>query len=162
MTQYETLSLVVTSIGVAGAFVAAYVAYHQLKRMAEAGEAAVEANKLAALGNVLQLENTIHQRREMITERFASLKNLSSQASISKDQVDSASKLLNESVESYLNSVDRLCASMLRKLIPEEEYRKDYRPLVNEIMTGDMFKPFFHAGTPYRNIVNIHGIWAEQ
>ena len=162
MTQYEMWSVVLTGTGVFGGLLTAFVAYHQLKRMAEAAESAVASNKLSTLANVLQLEDSIHQRRGVVVERTEHIQQLDTQSDVSRSAVDSAKKMLEESIESYLNAVDRLCASLIRNLIPQDEYRKDYRPLINEIMTSNVYKPFLGTGTPYRNIIKIHDAWAEQ
>jgi hypothetical protein len=162
MTQYELWSVGLTIIGIFGGLITAFFAYQQLRRMAQAVESAVAANKLSTLANVLQLEDSIHQRRGTVIERSEHIKQLTLQKEINKDAVDSAKKMLDESIESYLNAVDRLCASLIRNLIPQDEYRKDYRPLIHEIMSSQNYKSFLGTGTPYRNIIKIHDEWAEQ
>lgn len=52
--------------------------------------------------------------------------------------------VFNEARENYLNSMDRLCACILRGQFPEEEYRKDYRNWVNEIMSHDNYIDLIH------------------
>jgi hypothetical protein len=165
MSLYECLTLTISAVGVFGGLVAAFVAYQQLRRMAEAGEAAVEANKKATLANVLDIENSIYVRRQGISEAAQELQNAIEQqkkGEVTREALETKKRFLDEAVENYLNSVDRLCASIIRGLIPEDEYKRDYRILINEIMGKDMYKPFFHAGTPFRNIVSIHGKWADE
>lgn len=172
---YNLWSFIISSLGVVAAGFAAVVYYGQLKKMAESArisreqlesmarsvEEAVKANSLATLSAVLTLESAIAENRARLSAAAAEVGRL--KADDDEQKRKTAALVFNEARENYLNSMDRLCACILRGQFPEEEYRKDYRNWVFEIMSHDNYKDLIHRmDTRYRNIVKLYERWQDQ
>jgi hypothetical protein len=174
MTTFETYSLWIGASGVVVGLLAAFAAIGQLRNLAdaaeksaeanqkaaEANEKSAEANRLSVLANVIDIENTMHERRKDLSAIDREVAALSKVSNPDPDDVSALSRRHKEAQESYLNAVDRLCATILRGLIPEEEAKRDYRDFVKDILNIESFKPLFHSGTPYRNITHLHEKWS--
>ncbi|MED3311232.1 hypothetical protein COK59_04705 [Bacillus thuringiensis] len=172
MNAYETYSLILSGAGVVIAGLAAYFYYGQLKKMAlsakiaedqltsmaQSVDEAVKANALSTLNTVLTLEENVRRGRERLASATNEVKKLS--ANPSKVEVDFAEKSLNEAIENYLSSLDRLCACIRRNYVPEGEYRKDYREGIKTTIRN--YTSHFGPGNPYINIVKLNDKWSEE
>jgi hypothetical protein len=146
----EVVSDVIGVIGL-GAVVAAIVAL-------------AKSNKQNAFSNVIACENMMLAARTRMSDAIAAnvraLNNVvGNPASINAEQA-LTSKVSEECTEAYLNTVDRLCAALLRADITEEVYRADYRPLINEIMKT--YARMLGPDTNHRNIVKVFDKWADH
>lgn len=160
MTTYETISLIISAIGVVAAIIAAIVYFAQLKKMTSSVETAVAANSIATLNTVITLEKSITDNRI----RFSDAAVAASKLKPEDDEKHRNATILafDEARENYLNSMDRFCACILREQFPETDYRKDYRNAVNEIVTHANYKELMGTGTRYRNIVKLYDKWADE
>ncbi|KJL04352.1 hypothetical protein [Priestia aryabhattai] len=171
MKTYELFSLIISSIGVMAAIVAAVVYYIQLKKMNESVnaanksvnaanasvEAALKANKISTLNTVLTLEERITENHIRMSEAITKVDELT--AAGNQADLDKAKLTLNLAIENYLNSMDRLCASIINGLIPEEEYSRDYKSAIYVIVKNKHFTNKFNTGSPYPNIIEIYDRW---
>ncbi|KON88016.1 hypothetical protein AF332_15100 [Sporosarcina globispora] len=162
MSQYEFLSLLIGIAGVLVAGIAASIYYiqlrkmassiliaqQQLKSMAQSVEQAARANSLT----VLTLEEATRRSREKLAD-------ISTKVESYKD-VELAKKAINEAIENYLNSLDRLCACIRRGHVPEDEYRKDYRDVIKQTIKN--YKSYFGPGTSFTNILKLNEKWSEE
>jgi hypothetical protein len=123
-----------------------------------------QTNKQNAFSNVVACEEMMIAARARFSEALAEQVLANTDAGGHPGLVAArrglADKKVDESLESYLNTVDRLCAALDRANIPEDVYRSDYRPLINDTMTS--FKHKLGPGTVHRHIVKIHGEWADK
>ncbi|PFQ80868.1 hypothetical protein [Priestia megaterium] len=160
MTTYETISIIISAIGVAAAIIAAYVYFAQLKKMTSSVEAAIAANSIATLNAVLTLEKSITDNRIRFSDAAVTVTKLRPEDS--EKHKNATILAFKEARENYLNSMDRFCACILRGQFPEIDYRKDYRNAVNDIITHENYKELMGTGTRYRNIVKIYDKWADE
>ena len=160
MTLYETISIGISGTGVIAAIIAAIVYYAQLKKMNESVKTAADANSIATLNAVINLEKTITDNRNRLSQTAAEVSKLSSDTDTQHKQT--VILVFNEARENYLNSMDRLCACIIRGQIPEVDYRKDYINAINEIVTHKNYNELMGVGTRYRNIVKLYEKWADE
>lgn len=174
MNAYEIYSLILSGTGVLVAGLAAYFYYGQLKKMAlsakiaedqltsmaQSVDEAVKANSLSTLNTVLTLEENVRRGRERLASATNEVNKLSANQNPSKVEVDFVGKSLNEAIENYLSSLDRLCACIRRNYVPEDEYRRDYREGIKTTIRN--YASHFGPGNPYINIVKLNDKWSEE
>jgi hypothetical protein len=164
MTTYELWNLIITGLGFAGTVLAVLVAYGQLKRMAQSVDIAVKANAISTVNTVLSIEQMIFENRVRLSEASIAVSEMNARADrgdhIVPADVEIATLRFNEARESYLNAFDRLCACLLRGSIPEDDYRKDYRGGLTELV--QQHRELLGVDTRFRNIIKLYDKWADQ
>lgn len=135
------------------AMIAVWVTYTQLTKL-------VDANRQAAVVLVVQLETAMLEARNSMSETGR----LIHTAPTSSDP-KYASLLqiqMKEAKEAYLNLLDRYCACVRRKIVPEQEAKKDYRDQIREVVKSEEYKNFFGPATTYQNIQKLAEKWADE
>ncbi|MBS1911055.1 MAG: hypothetical protein JST22_03635 [Bacteroidetes bacterium] len=159
MSQYEVLSLIISSLGFGGAVMAIVFAQKQLVKAAKANSESEKANSISTLATVLQLEDIIGDRMRRIDEIRRTLGTI--QGTPTKAQVDAYQADLDGAVHSYLNAMDRLCACFLRGTIPEDVYKEDYVELLPR--TIETYEKYFGGvNNRYKNITDLRDCWRNQ
>lgn len=135
------------------AVIAVGVAHTQLKKL-------VDANRQAALVLVVQIEIAMLDARRRMSDLSLILHG--AQSSTDSEHIRLLQTQVKESFESYLNLLDRYCASVRRGIVPEKDAKLDYRDQIREVVRSDEFKPFFGTGTNYVNIQKLHDKWSDE
>lgn len=158
MTTFEWLSFVLNLFAL---LVAGYVActgiYH-LKHLVQQVRAAVRANRLSQFNGLLFLETIISNARREYNQASLDLDRVDNET----DEKDYKTAKLNfeEAEEVYLNSIDRLCVSIDRGLLNEDELRHDYQNYVVGIV--EKLKPDALKEGKFRNIQKIYEKWKKE
>jgi hypothetical protein len=144
------------------ALVAAIIAIRTLQQLVTQVKAGVQSNEINQLNALLLLEQDMSRRKDRIGEIQTELTTLQKSAAYTSDNtiLEPAIRQYKESVENYLNSLDRLCFCILWNKFSENELRSEYRDVVRTTLLD--FKDHFHAGTDFKNIVKIHRKWASS
>lgn len=155
MSNYETWALTIS----AGVLISGVVfAGFQLRQLVLSSRQTAEANKIANLMAVIDLERSIAEARYRIAAAVARL------GECPQDPEDRdfkiAKALYAEAKEQYLNVSDRLCSCIIRGLVDEEIYRRDYRQWVVE--TVAQHREQLGPDTRHRNILEVHEKWSED
>lgn len=130
------------------------------KRSAEANEQAAEANKISGLMAVLSLESALSEARFQLSTSAARRSAAAGDASLTAEQLRSINEFHEERIEQYLNSADRICACIRRGYVDEEQYRKDYRSWIAEIISHH--KARFGPDTRHQNVLHVHNRWSQD
>lgn len=147
-----TIELIIQGTGVVVAAFGLWYLAAQVKK-------AADANRTASVMLVLTLEQAVSDNREKLAA--VALKALDPKLQSAPESERKAAKLaLDERVEEYLNSVDRLCACIIRKHVDEAEYRQDYRNTIIEIVKD--YEERFRANSRHRNIIKVHHAWSDD
>jgi hypothetical protein len=149
----------VEAIGVAVTAAGVYVAWKGLFYLGDQVKKAADANKTGNLMLVLTLEQGVINARVELARASKEALDLTSQQAPQKF-IDSANMFLEERVENYLNSLDRLCACIVRGYVDDIEYRQDYRDTLKETIAKHPTR--FDAATRHRNIIKLHSAWADD
>lgn len=158
---YNCLTLLVRGASLIVAILAALGLYKQIKH-------AAESLKTSSLMAVLALEDALAQRRSDLAEAQVEVARFAHEMdSMTPDAKSAAQALLNilqlrasERLEQYLNTLDRLCACIVRGNVDEEIYRQDYRGGVQDIVNGHADR--FGANTRHPNVVKVHVAWRDD
>lgn len=153
---YNLWSLVIYTISAIIALIMLGVAIFQLNKLNAQVLEAVKANKINGLGTFLEIENQILSNRRELAK--ASIQCLELEKGT--NEFDSASLYLNECTENYLNVLDRLCFCILKEYFDNDEMKIEYRNIINDAVKEN--KDAFSQATKHRNIVKIHGKWADS
>ncbi|AUT91689.1 TPA: hypothetical protein ACKRKP_000789 [Proteus mirabilis] len=124
---------------------------------------AVEANRISKLNSLLSIESQIVLRRQELSAAGIALnefKKLTQEEKDSNELFDMASLRFNEAVQTYLNSLDRLCYCIIKKYLDDADMKVEYRQIINSAVTKHEDK--FGASTPYRNIKKIYDKWSDS
>jgi hypothetical protein len=111
--------------------------------------------KFARLSALLSLEQDMYQRRyqfQLISKELIS--------DNTPDQKNLLENRLDDAIENYLNSLDRLSSCILSAHFDEKTLRSEYRDVLNE--TVSQFKEKFGADTPYRKLLKLHDKWKDN
>lgn len=81
-------------------------------------------------------------------------------------KIATAIKSYNErSVENYLNLFERLCFFILNKTFDEQQYRTQYRNMLNNTISSlsSQGKPFNNAANPtYKKMIELNNRWQNS
>lgn len=119
---------------------------------------AVDANKINRLIALLDVEKTININRVEVSKTSHYI-NLES-SGMDENQLDSWNLQLEQCIENYLNSVDRLCFCLLNSYFDDDELRKEFRMMINE--TYESYNTQINKGTHFRNIKKIYNKWSDH
>lgn len=139
----------------AGVVVAAAGLYYLARQVKKAAD----ANRTSNVMLILTLEQTVSANREKLATAAVKMKDAADRKSPDAE-IETARLAYEERIEEYLNSVDRLCACIVRKYVDEEEYRKDYRNGIMDIVKQHKNK--LGPDTRHRNILKVHAAWSED
>lgn len=160
MTTYQIWTIIIKVISTLGGLILVGVAISRLSKLVTQVEAANEANSISRLNALLAIEDTIAERRLNLSETGIKL------TEYKEDEDDNDQSKLkaleleyNEAKQMYLNALDRLCYSLDKELLSEEELRSEYRDVIRRAIND--FEDEFKTGTPYRNIKKIYEKWAD-
>ena len=120
------------------------------------------------LRTILEIETQLNERKseydrdlktiELTNQMF---KNASEdQRKMIKEEIEILSRYTDASKENYFNAVDRLAFCILGDYIPEKEWRKEYREMINNIVRGS--EKDFGTATPHRNIKALYDKWQSS
>lgn len=158
--------IIITISGLKIAYDQLKVASDQLRKMAQSADSAQKANVISTLNSMLLMEGIMGDRRVLVKEAALECAKLAVREKngedLSQEEYALADFRLQEAKENYLNAIDRLCASFLRDLVPEETYRTDYKQFIIDLVRNSEFKDSFGPGTPFRNIVHLYERWVDQ
>lgn len=128
------------------------------KSLATQVKEAVDANKINKLIALLDLEKTINSNRLELSKTSHYI-NLESN-NLNENELDSWNLQLDQCIETYLNSVDRLCFCLLNSYFDDDELRREFRMMINE--TYETYNPQINKGTHFRNIKKIYEKWSDS
>lgn len=134
------------------------VAISQLGNLTEQIKEAVKANKISGLGTFLEVESQLNSSRIELAK--ASINIIELQKTGSQDEISSASLYFNQCVEMYLNSIDRLCFCIIKEYFDNDEMKIEYRHVINDAVSEH--PTYFQQASKHRNIIKIHGRWADS
>lgn len=81
-------------------------------------------------------------------------------------KIATAIKAYNDSsVENYLNLFERLCFFILNKTFDEQQYKTQYRNMLNNTITSlsSLGKPFNNAANPtYKKMIELNNRWQNS
>lgn len=125
------------------------VAYKQLRKIAENQNIAMQNQKMDILKVVLEIESQISQRSVEMSR--ASVDYLTDTNDKNKEAYFLAMK------ENYFNALDRLCFCIRKGYIPEKEWEREYRNMIQNTIAKEEFKDDFNPNTsPYKNIIKLN------
>lgn len=158
---YNWYALWVSVGGLAVAIVAAILIYGQLRQ-------AAESLSTSSLMAVLALEDGIARSRSEYSDALveaarvgAELEKLAkNERKPSESFLAILEKRIKEKVEQRLNANERLCACIVRGLVPENIYRQDYRGGLQDVM--DAYSDLLGTNTRFPNIVKVHDAWRSE
>jgi hypothetical protein len=161
MTPFETsnvwLFLAQDAIAAAGLF----AVFWQLRGVRKQVELGVTANQTSNLMAVLAIEEGVARSRAELSDASYQIGLLQNQPETAESESLRFAELrLEEKIEQYLNSWDRLCACIIRGNVDEETYRQDYRPGLAEIVS--QHKDKLGPDTRHHNILKVHQSWAQD
>lgn len=116
--------------------------------------------KLANLGTVLTIERNLADARELFTQAIAEHNKVRDKEEEGSDPFMHSKSAMLARRENYLNAMDRLCACIIRKLIPEKEAKMDY--MQNVIDTVKAHSDMFGPDCRHTNIKKVRDRWYDQ
>ena len=125
------------------------IAKEQLEKIAENQNIAMQNQKMDILKVVLEIEAQISQRSVEMNK--AGMDYLANQNDENKKTYFLAMK------ENYFNALDRLCFCIRKGYIPEKEWEREYRNMIQKTIAKEEFKDDFNPNTsPYKNIIKLN------
>lgn len=113
-------------------------------------------NKQNGIANVVACEGLMQTARARFSDSTVRKSKLLTDKA-SEEDLKLAEFVENEALEAYLNTIDRLCAAILRANIPEKDYRGDYAQFIANAMVTYSAK--LGPETVHRNIVIAYNRW---
>lgn len=136
---YYWWSAIVAGIGAIASIILAILGCWQLPAISK-------SLRNSVLGNVIGLEKTISDNRRYVA-----------QVAQEKKRDRKWRLRFEEAIENYLNSLDRLCASIRRGIIPEHQYRDDYAKMLADVIR--LYPCKLGDDTEFDNIKFLHDKW---
>ena len=158
MTTYEMIQSVVGLGMLTTAVVGVGVGLRQLVAIAKSARQSARANQNSNFLAVITLEGAIADARYRYTQSMAYLGKLGPTPDL--NAVEFANAVKEAAEEQYLNTMDRLCACIIRGQVNEEVYRRDYRNWITEVVKG--FADEFGPDTRHHNILTVHEAWRDD
>lgn len=165
MSPYEIAQVIIASLMVVLAVIGAGlglrqlgVANRQLTELADAGRHSIRANQNANIMAVVALEAAVADARERVASAATRVAGLAT--STEPTMVELVGALYDEAVEQYLNATDRLCSCIIRGVVDECVYRRDYQAWVAEIVKKH--EKHLGAATRHANILRVHEAWRDD
>ncbi len=106
------------------------------------------------LGTLLELENTLHERKEKLDAACHEVIQ-----NFDPERKKAALKSIECALESFLNSVDRLCYCIINKHLNEEQMKSEYKEFIDDITNNFKNENSFKG---YKNISELHKIWSNS
>ena len=153
---YNLWSLVVYIASAVIALSMLCIALFQFRKLNSQVVEAVKSNKINELATFLEIENQISNSRRELAIAGVRVKSAES----GTDEFDSASLYLNECLENYVNSIDRLCYCIIKEYFNNDEMKIEYRHIINDAVSNNL--QAFSQATKHRNIKKIHEKWADS
>lgn len=156
MTSAEIASVVsaISAAVAAGAAVAAVVvASKQLEKLNNT----LRMNGLMA---VLQLEADMTARKMRVDDLAAEIRKEDSKISPNAALITILGDQMNGYLENWLNASDRLAYCILKRYLPERDWRAEYRPYFAELVCDHA--PKFGPGSLYTNIIDLNNKWQRE
>lgn len=76
-------------------------------------------------------------------------------------EIDACTMEMDGAIQNYLNSLDRLCASIIRGILREDHAKQDYRDLINSAVVV-YAKELEPVTGHYHNILKIRDRWRDK
>lgn len=120
----------------------------------------VKNHRLEHLKVVLEIETQMNERKLELDKASKDLR----QYNLRNDKSEEAEEILIDyhasAIESYLNSLDRLCFCIDKNYLEDKDWRVEYRnALLQAIKT---FPDYFTESSPYKNIKNVNQLWQSS
>lgn len=141
---------------IGGAIIAAFGLFFIHKQIKEA----VRSNRMSSLMAVLSLEESIAKARLDLSTMAADRAKAALDLSKTPDELKVINQFYEERIEQYLNVTDRLCTCIRRKYVDEDQYRRDYRKWIDEVVSKH--KDRFGVDTRHHNIRHVHEKWSQD
>jgi hypothetical protein len=125
----EWLTARATVVGAVAAIAAVAVANGQLKNL-------VVSFRISGLAAVLTMEAEMTTRADKLDEFSFRVQLAVSENKIPDEQIELYAKRIAQLTDNYLNSVDRLAFCILKGYLPEKDWRGEYEPIVNGLISG--------------------------
>lgn len=147
------ISAIATAVGALAAVAAVFVAYFQLTNLNDT----LRINSLMA---VLQLEAELNARKEKVDEVAGKIKQLNLTKPEDIELIKVLGEEMNGYLENWINSADRLAFCILKKYVPERDWKTEYRPYFTGLINEHV--QFFQANSHYTNILDLHNKWKRE
>jgi hypothetical protein len=114
--------------------------------------------KISSLNTILDIEAQMNARKEKVDTRVEDIQRAG--VTLSKEQAKLEQDALDSRLENWFNAVDRLAFCVLRNLVPEKDWRVEYRDYINNIVVHH--NKSFQVGSRYRNILDLNSKWQRE
>ncbi len=119
------------------------------------------------LMTIFEIEFELNRRKERLSdirkENEEILNRLKKQKPSDDDK--SMARMLDghrkEAYENYLNGFDRLCYFVIKKYLPEDDFRLEYRDMLFKTIQEDQ-EGTFNTGTRFRNMEKLYNDWKDK
>jgi hypothetical protein len=161
MTSFESWSVALFLAQDLIAAVGLFALFWQLRGATEQIKLGVTANQTSNLMAVLAIEEGVARSRAELSDASYQIGLMQDEPGAMESEALRFARLrLDEKIEQYLNSWDRLCACIIRGNVDEQTYRQDYRPGLAEIVT--QYRDKLGPDTRHHNILRVHQAWAQD
>lgn len=147
------VTAIATIVGALAAIAAVAVAYWQLNNLNQT----LRMNGLMA---VLQMEVDMNARKQRVDDLAAEIKKENAKQAPDLQLIRILGEQMNGCLESWLNSADRLAFCILKRYLPERDWRVEYRTYFFELVRDHEAK--FRANSLYTNILDLNGKWQRE
>jgi len=121
----------------------------------------------SVLTNVLRLEAEMNDKKEKVDNMKMEImksEKMKPEVKLSDNQMgiveDVNEKYLDNAVENWLYSVNRLCFCIKNEYLKEKDWKVEYRDYITEVV--ETYKDKFGITTKYRNIIDIYDKWLRE
>jgi hypothetical protein len=146
------VTAIATVVLAAGTILLAALAYHQLHDIRK-------VIRLYAFSAFLNQEKELLNKQKVIHKTTIALNRALVQPDPSFEVMEALINTLDVKVDDYLNALDRLGYSILNGNFPEDELRRTYHRVINEVF--ETYRSEID-NKPYRNIQLLHVRWSVR
>lgn len=124
-----------------------------------------KANSISSVAALLQIESSLSQNRQRIDQAAVAMAHLTARrqsgVTVQPAEIEACTMEMNGAIQNYLNSLDRLCACILRDILREDHAKQDYRDLINAAIAN--YKDEFDTVIGrYYHILKLRDRWREK
>lgn len=140
-------------IGAITAIVAVVLGYRQLSGL-------TTTLKMNGFMAVLQIENEMNSRKGKMLEVTDEINQEKVKKTPNDERLEYLKSQLDAHLELYLNSVDRLAFCIRHEYVPEQEWEKEYREYIANVVTN--YQASFGPASIYRNTLYMNHRWHDS
>ncbi|WP_311749142.1 hypothetical protein [Proteus terrae] len=155
---YNLTSVILYGISAVIAFFMLGIAIYQLSNLTAQIKEAVKANKISGLSAFLEIESQLNNNRIELARASVNAAELTDDSL--ESEKSAVSLYLNQCIEMYLNSLDRLCFCIIKEYFDNDEMKIEYRNVINDAVKAHPER--FQQASNHRNIMKIHNKWADS